>query len=80
MIRRIGIFLFLLSTVLLVLFFMSDATQATDYRLLFVGFPGFALGAYIIYQTYKPPEKPERFRLLRRVFRRRRKRRGDEEE
>ncbi|MBN2499774.1 MAG: hypothetical protein JXB38_03340 [Anaerolineales bacterium] len=79
MIRRIGVFLFLVSTVMLILFFMSDVTDATDYRLLLVGFPGFLLGIYIIYQTYKPPEKPERFRLLKRIFGgRRKKRMGDE--
>ena len=73
MIRRIGVFLFLLSTLLLALFFMSDVTDATDYRLLFTGFPGFLLSIYIIYKTYRPPEKPERFRLLKRIFTRRKK-------
>ena len=71
---RVGYFLVIMGSFLLILFFLSDFHHTPQFNLLFLGILGLALGIRLIRRAWVPPEPSNRFRIIRSLFAKRKKR------
>lgn len=66
--NKIGNFLTIIGFAAILLFFASDFSGSPNYLLLFAGLLGLWLGIKMIRRAYTPPEKANRYRMLRKTF------------
>jgi hypothetical protein len=71
--RRLGLFCSFLGVAILSLFFTSDVIRQPNLGLLFWGIVLFGFGAYLLRKTKPAPQESQRFRLVRKLFSRKKK-------
>jgi len=76
--RRLGIFFSFVGMAVLALFFTSDIVKQPNISYLFWGITFLMLGLFFMRSAQPDPEESQRFRLIRRIFSR--KKNEDEEE
>lgn len=75
--QRLGVFFTLVGIAVMALFFASDVMDAPSIGLLFWGVVFAGLGFLFLRASRKPPEESKRFRLVRKIFSKKKK--GDGE-
>ena len=79
--RKIGTFLLLIGVISLALFFISDIALATNFNYLLSGIIITGLGIYLMRGTSAAPaQESGRFRFVRRIFGRKKKKGGGDGE
>ena len=66
--RRFGQFLLIIGLILLIVFFFHDEGQSPRPGLFLLGLAGTLFGLILIWRGRTPPEASERFRMVRKVM------------